>query len=156
MALRLFLDALGVPTDIETLNERKTVQKSVYLGQLTGVDLGYRYEWYKLGPFSRDLARDYYGLAESLVLLGDADCGGKRLRHADKLTNLRPLLDVPEKIKLSRDEWLELLASVHFIKKVQTRGCSDKQVAQQIREEKPHLEEYASEALDRLAEFKLL
>ena len=52
ITLRLFLDALGQSVDIETVDDRKRVQKAVYLGQLSGVDLGYRFSWYVMGPYS--------------------------------------------------------------------------------------------------------
>ncbi len=45
IVLKLFLSTLGVPADIDTVNDRKRVQKAVYIGQLTGVDLGYRFGW---------------------------------------------------------------------------------------------------------------
>src|SRR3712207_9330456 len=45
---------------------RKRVQKAVYIGQLTGVDLGYRFSWYVKGPYSTALTRDYYDLAEDV------------------------------------------------------------------------------------------
>lgn len=55
IALKLFLDDLGVSADIETIDDRKRVQKAVYLGQAAGADLGYRFGWYLLGPYSPSL-----------------------------------------------------------------------------------------------------
>ena len=51
VVLKLFLDELGIPDSIDTVDERKRIQKAAYLGQLSGVDLGYRYGWYKMGPY---------------------------------------------------------------------------------------------------------
>ena len=58
IALRLYLDQLGVSSDIETVSDRKRVQKAVYLGQLSGVDFGYRFGWYLMGPYSTTLTED--------------------------------------------------------------------------------------------------
>jgi hypothetical protein len=49
IALKLFLDELGVPIDTNNINDRKLAQKAVYLGQLSGVDLGYRFGWFSTG-----------------------------------------------------------------------------------------------------------
>src|SRR5262245_31088985 len=65
--LRLFLNALDVPSAIDTVNERKRVQKAVYLGQLSEIDLGYRFGWYIMGPYSTSLTQDYYQLSEALA-----------------------------------------------------------------------------------------
>ncbi len=51
LVLKLFLGALGIDDSIETVDDRKRVQKAVYLGQLSGIDLGYRYGWYRMGPY---------------------------------------------------------------------------------------------------------
>ena len=67
IALKVLLDQLGVPDSIETIDDRKRVQKAVYLGQLSGVDLGYRFGWYVFGPYSPALTKDYYSLAEAIA-----------------------------------------------------------------------------------------
>jgi hypothetical protein len=46
VTLFLFLRELGVEPRIATVADRKGVQKAVYIGQLSGIDLGYRYSWY--------------------------------------------------------------------------------------------------------------
>jgi hypothetical protein len=63
--LDLFLRELGEDSSIEGIENRLRLQKAVYLGQLFGVDLGYRYSWYVKGPYSSPLTQDYYKLAES-------------------------------------------------------------------------------------------
>ena len=46
VVLKLFVNELGEPGEITDFENRKIFQKAVYLGQLSGVDLGYRYSWY--------------------------------------------------------------------------------------------------------------
>ena len=51
IVLKLVVKELGEQGDIQTLEDRKIFQKAVYLGQLSGLDLGYRYSWYLRGPY---------------------------------------------------------------------------------------------------------
>src|SRR5260221_13158556 len=97
VVLKLFLDELGVPTEIDTLDDRKRVQKAVYLGQLASVDLSYRFSWYKMGPYSPALTSDYYGLAEAIAS-GDTDYQQKVLHTSIRrgLQRIRPLLTPPK------------------------------------------------------------
>ena len=62
--LQLVLNELGVDANIDTLDKRVTFQKAIYLAQAVGVPLRYRYSWYIMGPYSRELTRDYYALHE--------------------------------------------------------------------------------------------
>ncbi|MBX5446519.1 hypothetical protein [Sphaerobacter sp.] len=155
IALELFLTELDIPVKINSLGDRKRVQKAVYLGQLTGVDLGYRFGWYLMGPYSPALTRDYYALAESLES-DESELAGKRLHPSvsQRLRRIRQLLDVPSEIPLLQEDWLELLASYHFLRHV--RGLSHDDAALQLNLHKPHLAKYTDAAADSLYEFRLL
>jgi uncharacterized protein YwgA len=145
LALKLFLDTLGVSSDINSVDDRKRVQKAVYLGQLSGVDLGYRYSWYLMGPYCSALTKDYYALADDLAA-GDDLSKGKTLR-ADlkaRLQKIKPYIEVPNSVKLSQENWLELLASYHFLRKVS--GHSKKEAERLLSEKKPHVAQYAAQA----------
>jgi uncharacterized protein YwgA len=115
IALKLFLEALGIPPDIDTVNERKRVQKSIYLGQIAGVDLGYRFGWYLKGPYSPELTKDYYELDEALNE-GDIEYQKKDLKGQlkEKLQAIQPIMSPPSDVSLNQEDWLELLASVHY------------------------------------------
>ena len=67
VVLNRFVEALGENADIENFEDRKRFQKAVYLGQVAGVDLGYRYGWYVKGPYSTDLTQDYYAMSEAVA-----------------------------------------------------------------------------------------
>jgi uncharacterized protein YwgA len=138
VALKLFLDELQIPTDIETVDDRKRVQKAVYLGQLSGVDLGYRFGWYLMGPYSPALTKDYYGLAEAIAS-GDRDFEDKELQEPiqDRLRSVLPLMEVPNGVSLSQEDWLELVSSLHYLRKV--RRCSDDETMEILEKEKPCL-----------------
>lgn len=155
IALKLMLDELGVDPKINTQDDRKRVQKAVYLGQVAGADLGYRFSWYLMGPYSTTLTRDYYELAERL----DEDeraAEGKQLKTSlrQPLRNIREILNVPEAFKGGQPEWLELLASYHYLRKVSGK---DYRGAQDVLErEKPALAPFAGVALEQLKAFDLL
>jgi hypothetical protein len=155
VALKLFLDALKTPASIRTIDDRKRVQKAVYLGQLSGVDLGYRFGWYIKGPYSPSLTKDYFSLAEALTS-GDQAYIGKQFSDAvqNRLHSVLPLMEVPEEAGLPPEDWLELVSSLHFLRKVQ--GLDEKAADDRLQTTKPHLAHLAHLAKDRLTTARLL
>lgn len=132
--LDVFLRTLGEDPSIKGLDDRLRLQKVVYLGQLFGVDLGYRYSWYVKGPYSPSLTQDYYKLAEA------TNPSGKVLRPdlAEKLKKARSLLEIPPDAKdLGKAQWYELLASLHYLYKVS--GLDAEGVKRTMAQKKSHL-----------------
>lgn len=155
IVLKLFLDTLGIPSGIETVNDRKRVQKAVYLGQLPGVDLGYRFGWYLKGPYSPSLTKDYFNLEEAIDS-GDRDHEKKELEKSvvRKLKKILPLMQPAEGVPLSQEDWLELVSSVHFLRIVQ--GNSNKDTLATLKREKPKLVKYFDKAENALREVSLI
>lgn len=155
IALKLFLDELRVPFEIRTFDDRKRVQKAVYLGQLSGVDLGYRFGWYIRGPYSTSLTRDYFGLAEALAS-EDKESEGLHLKQAvkDRLAKIGPLMNPPEEIDLNTEDWLELVASLHFLRRVSK--LEENEAFEVLQKEKSHLFPYVHRAKQTLIEAELL
>ncbi|HTU91724.1 MAG TPA: hypothetical protein VMF69_16695 [Gemmataceae bacterium] len=155
VALKLFLDELEIESNIDTIDDRKRVQKAVYLGQIARVDLGYRFGWYLRGPYSPGLTKDYYALADA-VNSGELDTQGRTLKPElrERLRRIRPLLDPPPEGVLSQEDWLELLASLHFLRRV-SMFDSNKSTAR-IRQEKPYLQEFLPQAESQLQRHGLL
>ncbi len=160
VALKLFLDELEIPTAIDTIDDRKKVQKAVYLGQLTGVDLGYRFGWYLKGPYSPSLARDYYNLEESLLeesLAADpTEFEEKKLKKSvkDRLKKVLPIMKPPENVNLNQEDWLELIASWHHLLVVQKATREDSMYIMQ--REKNHLVDYIETSENKLKEVDLI
>ncbi len=119
IVLKLVLDNLGVSDSIAEVDDRKRIQKAVYLAQAAGVNLSYVFGWYVMGPYSPALTRDYYSLASALEAR-DKGYEGKALRPdlQGKLQSLQPLIKPPPGTGLSQEKWLELLASIHFLRTV--------------------------------------
>lgn len=113
-ALKLVLDELDIPHEIATFRDRKRVQKAIYLAQVGGADLGYRYNWYVHGPYSPSLTRDYFRLEEALAA-EEASVPRARLhpKFAQLLEKVKPTLE-SRAAEFSQEDWLELLASVHY------------------------------------------
>lgn len=155
IALKLMLKDLGVDGSIDTQDDRKRVQKAVYLGQVAGADLGYRFSWYLMGPYSPSLTRDYYDLAESAEL-EEAPEEGKQLKAAlrQPLLGVKSLLNPPKDFKSDQSDWLELLASYHYLRKVS--GKSRSEANDVLAREKKHLVDYADLAREKLREYNLL
>ena len=155
VALKLFLDELDIPASIETIDDRKKVQKAVYLGQLPGVDLGYRFGWYLKGPYSPSLTKDYFSLAEALTS-GDQATIGKQFSDSvrARLRSVLPLMQVPQETGLPLEDWLELVSSLHFLRKVQ--ALDENKAVEMLERSKPHLALLAPLARDHLSKVNLL
>ena len=153
ITLKLFLDELELDPDISTVQNRKQFQKAVFLGQMADIDLGYRYGWYLMGPYSSSLTRDYYELDEALSV--DDDLHAYSLNPVTKaaLSKIKPMFEVPKGVKLEKPEWLELLSSILFLKKISKLKAKD--IKQRIKEEKGNLVKYVGTANKVLKEMKL-
>jgi uncharacterized protein YwgA len=152
VALKLFLEELEIPSNIDTVDDRKRVQKGIYLGQLTEVDLGYRFGWYLMGPYSTALTRDYYSMAESL----SEDIGNFELHETakERLGRIKPLLTPPQGVDLQQEDWLELVASFHYLRTVSK--YNQEKTVNILNEQKPRLAPYADFAKEALHRVHLL
>lgn len=155
VALKLVLDDLGVGADISTKSRRKTVQKAVYLVQAAGVDLGYRYNWYVMGPYSPALTRDYYALQQGIeASLDVTDDYELQAPVATVVADVMPILEPPAGVDLEQADWVELVASVHFLLTKQRRSEDDARLV--INSQKPHVAPYFELALAELKSKGLL
>ena len=163
IALELVLNELGLDSKIDNLADRISLQKAVYLSQEAGVKLGYRFSWYVRGPYSTGLTRDYYDLQVATVN-DDEPNHGKRLKDdlRARLQQIKPIFmpddsDSEDRLNpLDRSEWLELLASIHYLhKKVGNRNGPDA-ARDGLKEIKPHFADYICLAEQCLADVGLL
>lgn len=151
--LKLVLEELGVPSAITTVDDRKRVQKAVYLAQLSKLDLGYRYGWYLMGPYCPKLTQDYFELENETETTEGLSLNSK----AKELINgVKPLMSVPDnlKIELKQEEWLELLASYDFLRRV-SRMDHDRAV-KTFEDKKPKLVPYILQGQKALQDCGLL
>jgi uncharacterized protein YwgA len=114
IGVKLAIDGLNLPFKIDGFQDRLIMQKSVYLAQAAGVNLGYYYHWYLYGPYSPSLTRDEYAIAMDISADMDESEGWKLDNiSSQRLERIRGIFAEPERDKLAKK--LELLASVHFL-----------------------------------------
>ena len=130
IGLKLTLDAIGLPARLDSFSDRLVLQKSLYLSQVAGVQLGYNFNWYLRGPYSPALTRDAFTIVEELNQGLDESPGWKlddssqqRLAKVRQLIGHIPADELPAR--------LELLASVGFL--LPTRTAQGK-TSRQLRE----------------------
>ena len=158
IALKLTLDALGLPFEIDSFTDRLILQKAVYLAQEKGVHLGYYYSWYLYGPYAPTLTRDVYDIKSELDEDFDESQGWEL--DEDSQQRLKPLAQLLAKYRdrsqLARK--LELLASVHFIvKRKQVRDNSPHAIEEKLKAfNKDFTKEEIAEALKELENYGLL
>lgn len=96
---------------------RLRIQKLIYLAQELGLKqyLGYSFGWYNRGPFSEDLAFDLIILNENI----DVNKYLKKEEYKNVLKNLTKLKEIIESkpSDVTLEDWLECLASLHFVYK---------------------------------------
>lgn len=139
--LKLVLDELKVGSSIDSMGNRKGIQKAIYLAQLAGLDMGYRFGWYIKGPYSPGLTKDYYELAHEIAT-GEDEYKGLELTESVKqrVHRIDPLLKQPSDVDLPKEDWLELVASVHYLMKL--RGLEKSEALKTITNEKKNLSPY--------------
>ena len=153
--LELVLNELGVDSSIDTLEERVTLQKAIYLAQAAGVPLHYRYSWYIKGPYSRDLTRDYYALHEYPDPKPEtASDQSIREPFASALKKTKAAMVAPKDVDLDRRDWLELLSSVHFLRTATQLDAASTE--SRLESEKPRLSDYTPQATQILSGLGLL
>ncbi|MBI1664070.1 MAG: hypothetical protein IS860_11440 [Nitrosopumilus sp.] len=144
-------DELGVNHDLESLDNRKQLQKLTYLIEVFGVDLNFRFHWYIHGPYDRKLTAVLYDDSE--------ETSGREVREVfpnekNNLTKLKEFLG--SDIHSSRN--LELIVSLHYIMHVGEKDnlTEDAKIIRQLIDLKPQFNE--SEAkyyLNKIKEFSL-
>jgi uncharacterized protein YwgA len=152
--IKLFLESLGISSDVSTLQNRVCIQKAIYLAQQAGADLGYSYSWYVHGPYSPELTTDYFELDNNLST-GDEDYKKYKLipSLSKPLQRINGLFTVPQEVNLSQDRWLELISSIIYWGK--TLG-NEKITRERIKKEKSDLSIYYPQATKMIKKYGLL
>ena len=144
--LKLVLEEAGLHTpELTTFRDRLRLQKLVYIVQMAGLDLGYRYNWYLRGPYCPGLTRDAFLLKEEIAAGEDAFANYELSKEAQKTLCAAKAIWRPEEVPGSpSNEWLELLASLHYLKNVAYwpgNNVTKERVFKKLVEAKPHFAE---------------
>jgi len=157
IGVKLAIDGLNLPFKIDGFQDRLIMQKSVYLAQAAGVNLGYYYHWYLYGPYSPSLTRDEYAIAMDISADMDESEGWKLDdKSLQRLENIQSIFAEPDRDKLAKK--LELLASVHFlIDRRQVSGVDTSRITATLeRFNKDFSKEEVEKALGELISYGLL
>src|SRR5438132_7060300 len=92
--------------------QRLVTQKTIYLLQTFGLYLGYSFNWYLRGPYSPGLTRDAYSLAEIYQYVPSA-----RFQNPNEEQRFEELQKMLKEVG-NNSRFLELVASTHFVKRV--------------------------------------
>ena len=157
IGVKLAIDGLGLPFLVGTFRDRLIMQKTVYLAQEAGVNLGYYYHWYLYGPYSSSLTRDEFAIAMDISAGMDESEGWKLDdQSSERLKGMKRIFAEPDRDALAKR--LELLASVHFlIDRKQVAGVDTSQITETLkRYKKDFSEEDVKDALEELKAHELL
>lgn len=159
---KLCVDHLG-GFDMDSFPGRISVQKKIYLLQLSGLDLGYRFNWYIKGPYSPSLAETAFEVWNNKNLV---DAETKEYELSDdclrQLESIKKLVNSQSPCRdLEHYKWLELLASVHYLKHIAyipKKGTISKQhISKVVTELKPYFnEDHVLKAWDELDSLGLI
>ncbi len=162
--LKLVFDEIGLTTDLGSFAKRLAVQKKIYLAQLFGMDLGYRFGWYLRGPYCPELTADAFTLRDE-IQTGDNEAEDYCLANdaQSRIAEANRFCAVPSELAVSEQDWLELLASLHYLRHIAyrpaARGADFDSVFDSLKRSKPRFSDMESEALaawERLEEFGLI
>jgi uncharacterized protein YwgA len=97
--------------NVYSFENRLKLQKFTYLLQhMFNLNVGYSFEWYIYGPYSIDLARDSFNVDFSQV----PQLKFTELESEEKFKEFIDFIDIHKE----ESEWLEIAASIHFLKKL--------------------------------------
>jgi len=115
IAVRLSLKRIGIECTLDKFLYRLILQKSLYLVQEAGIQLGYYYNWYLYGPYCSNLAKDLFAIDDEIRISKEDESDKWKLDEPSTniLNRIKPLFDIDDKSQLAKK--LELFASLHFL-----------------------------------------
>jgi uncharacterized protein YwgA len=157
IGVKLTVEGLKLPFQIDSFEDRLILQKAVYLAQAKGINLGYYYHWYLHGPYCPSLTRDEYAidceLSQGIDESSNWKLDDESIAKLKRLQNL-----IPQGNRRNVRRKLELLASVHFlVSRKQVRETDSKEITAILeRFDKDFGEEEVQNALRELMDYGLL
>ena len=137
--------------NMSNLDGRIVFQKTIYFLQEFKVNLGYGFSWYIYGPYSTSLAMSGFELIKKMGNLSEIKFTKKEYEN-----NFQQFL-IFLGSKKNDSNWLELLASLHFLKKIYPTE-SKEQIIARVMKKQPYLnkKEFCETGWKYLKEFKLV
>lgn len=132
----LYKQLYDITFNYSNFDHRMEMQKAVYLLQDMGVPVGdYGFRWYLHGPYSQTLQDDmYFESGRTFTTFSLVD------EHAERINLLRELIHSEQRGEYSLPEWVECLASLHYLKKnVMGFNATSDAVVAELERRKSHL-----------------
>ncbi len=104
--LATFFDAIGKTYSMKYPEDKIQIQRLAYLGQESGIDLGYSFEWHRGGPYCRQVSADAQEAVGNDVPK-DRGLDGKGLERFAEI--IKPHSD--------DTKWLEIAAALLYLRK---------------------------------------
>jgi uncharacterized protein YwgA len=138
------LNVLGYdnPPDMSSFDTRLKFQKLIYLLQFSGISLGYGYSWYVRGPYSPELTQSLFKIEKDKATFEKS----KSITFKDNEIIVSKLDEFNRKLGENKDNvnYLEVLASMHYINKVSSSKNKDKENLKiRLLEAKPSLKAFS-------------
>jgi len=113
--------------DMFSFENRLKIQKFTYIMQsFFGLNIGYEFNWYHYGPYCMELTRDAFNVNFSEI---------PPLKFSDEGSE-RKFIEFLKVIKGKDNDWLEIVASIHFLKKI---GQSKEEIIENIKNKREYL-----------------
>ena len=134
----------------KSFKDRLIFQKTIYLLQSFNIYLGFHFSWYIRGPYSPVLAKEGY----KLIKKSDQTPNVKFLEESSERQFQKFITFLGE--RNNDAEWLETLASIHFLKHTYL-GIGKNSIMKMVQRKQPHLTiEKCQAAWDYLESFGLI
>ncbi len=121
---------------METINDRKRMQKLVYLFPKFGIDVDFNYNWHIYGPYSPHLADVLYEIVEREPVAPEQPTE----KELSKIKKMKGFLAED----IASPDRLELLVSIAFLSDhiggLKTRNA-EKEISSVLRQTKPYFRE---------------
>lgn len=136
--LPVFNEIYGTDFSYSDFDQRMEMQKAIYLLQNMGVPVGdYGFRWYLHGPYSQSLQDDmHYEDGRTYTKLSLSK------EYADSIARLRSAVKSDKRGKYTISNWVECLASLHYLREnVLSFNASKQEVIDELVKRKPHLDD---------------
>ena len=112
--------------DMFSFENRLRIQKFTYIMQnFFGLNIGYEFNWDHYGPYCMELTRDAFNVNFSEI---------PQLKFSDE-TSENKFLEFLEFIKEKDNDWLEIVASIHFLNRL---GMSEEEIIESIKNKREY------------------
>lgn len=136
--------------NLGTFKGRLVLQKTIYLLQTCGLNLGYKFSWYIHGPYSPELTKDAFRLQDVYKQIPVAEFTNPKIES--KFNEFVSFLGE----RKTDGDWLEQIACTHFLKVLNPEEDKEEIIQKVLRHEYHFTKEQCRRAWDYLEKRNLI